>query len=362
MSLQKGAATFRVFSSVKEFTNDVNDLLRPFSYKEIPQGGQDGVLFDITRGVSLVGSKPTEDVSFVYGNNIYFAIRKREKIVNPAVVKECLNYLIDKSVKETGEVPRGKRKKELKETAIAMAQNEKVLKMSGIRVVGMLDSKMAFMDATSISKIDEANEFLISGPLPEHSLIQMTPETLYSVFAQSSVKPESLQITGKSVATGLGMDFLTWLWAVSDTTGGYGDVNVTLCGDICLRSDENATTGPMITKLSKGSPWSGDEPKAAFNDGKKVSTATFRFSKDSDVFEVTLDETLLFNKFKRILEEEEEKEEKKSKTLPEEEFFFRMEDMKQCYDLVCSLFKTFVESYSEAQNVIDNWIEQRWGK
>jgi len=376
MSFQKGAATFRVFSSGKDIGESIQEGLRAFAYKTLPtEGEQDGPLFDITRGVSLMGTGAPPPVEFVYGGNTFFAIRKREKIINPALVKECLSYLIDKDFKETGKAPWGKRKKELKETARDMAKGEGVLKIGGTRVVIIPNTKFLLMDATSVSKVDDALNFLISGPLPDYTLIQITPEVLYAYLAKKeSSQYQPIKVFEKSLTTGVGVDFLTWLWAISenDSEGGNGDkINVSLCGDISFRCDESGTAGSQITKLSKGAPWNGDEPKAAFEDGKKVSSATFRFCKGTDVFETTLDESLLFNKFKRILEEEDEdaetddskdgKKKSKKRTInPEESFSDRIIDMKAGADIVIELFKRFVAAGDKVQKNVDDWMTSKW--
>ncbi len=368
MSLQKGAATFRIFSAEKQIGQEIHDCLRPMSYKKLDPSQAEGVIFDATRGVSLVGNGiPPDQLDFNYGGNLFFAIRRRESVTNPAILKEYFNYLIDKEIRETGIVPRGKVKKAIRETAIELAKDQKIMKINGTRVAIVPNSKFVVMDLSSLSKLDEIQVFLES-ILPDNKLRLLDPDALYTLLSQTpSTQYVSLDINKQSIASGIGTDFLTWLWAVSDDDKLPSNLKVSACGDLTFKCDEHVGKGPAITRMTKGTP-EGNEPAAAFNDGKKVSGATFRICKGSETYEVFLDETLLFNKFKQIIQNEDDKGEdgdgestKKSKKNPQDDFADRILAIRSISDTVVDLFKIFVSMQKDNQQLIDSWLKNKWG-
>jgi len=367
MSFQKGAATFRVFSAEKPIGQEIQDSLKVKAYRKLDPSQVEAIITDVTRGVSLVGNGTAIDqLDFNYGGNLYFAIRKRESVVNPTIIKEYLNYLIDKEIRESGYVPKGKRKKELKEMAIELAKDQKILKMFGTRVAIVPNTKFVVMDITSLSKLDDIQEIL-EKVIPNNKLRLLDPDTLYNLVTQKETgQYTSLTINDLIVANGIGADFLTWLWAVSDTDKLPNNLKVSACGDLTFRCD-SSSKGPMVTRMTKGTP-EGGEPAAAFNDGKKISAATFRICKGAEVYEVTLDESLLFNKFKQVFQQDEASEDsddgektEKVKKNPQDDFADRMIAIRSISDIVVDLFKMFVSMQAENQKLVDSWLKNKWG-
>ena len=371
MSLQKGAMAFRVFTAAEQINMDCQNELRAKAYAKF-EGVEFGVpLVDVTRGVSLVGNgQDPNTLDFCYGGNLFFAVRTRKQDKNASLVKECLQYLVDKEVKTTGYVPRGKKKKELKDLAIQMASVSPIMKMIGVRVVGIPDSKFVVMDASSVKKCDETLDYVKQNILPNNGLTMITPEYLYSLISKKSAESYiPFKIEGKLTITGIGNDFLTWLWAASEIDGTLQkDTLVSLCGDISFRRDDEEGEGKdsVTTTMTKGVPWEGDGAKAAFAEGKKIKAAIFRVVKGDATYELSLDETFLFSKVTEIMNDEEEgdddKEEKKKDNSKNPEILFtdRILAVREISEMVFALFNKFVSTSAENEGFVNDWLNNRW--
>lgn len=380
MSFQKGAMTFRVFTAAEPISLDCQNQLRENAYKKFEGVELGTALLDVTRGVSLVGEGTVDPLTleFSYGGNLFFAVRSRKQDKNASMVKEFFQYLVDKEVKTTGYAPRGKRKKELKEAAIQLASTNPVTKITGTRVVGVPDSKFVVMDASSVTKCCDTTDYIKAEIMPNNDLSLIDPDYLYTLISKKG--PETYipyKINGKLSATGIGADFLTWLWAASETDGVLpADTIVSLCGDLSFRrdgdSEDSHGNDSILTTMAKGVPWEGDGAQAAFHEGKKLKAAIFRIAKGESTYEFSLDETFLFNKVTEVFAEEsddeaegddgEEKSKKKSdgKRNPEDLFVERIEAVREISETVFGLFNKFMSSLAENEQFVNDWLSHRW--
>lgn len=383
MSLQKGAMTFRVLTAKEPISMDCQTELRAKAYTKFENVELGTPIIDVTRGVSLVGNGNADPntYDFGYGGNLFFAVRTRKQDKNASLVKEFFQYLVDKEVKSTGYSPRGKRKKELKEQAVQLASTNPITKITGSRVVGIPETKFVVMDTTSVNKCFEVIDFIKASIMPNNELFLIDPDYLYTLISKNSIESYiPYKINGKLETTGVGSDFLTWLWAASEVKGILpADVTVSIFGDISFRRDADSESisknNSVITSMTKGTPWEGEAVKAAFAEGKKLKAATFRIAKDDLMYDVTLDETLLFNKVSEVKndeddgggEESEESDENNKKTKkdakrnPEDLFSDRIEDVKALSEIVFGLFNKFMSNLAGNEGFVNDWLKSRWG-
>lgn len=358
MGIEKGSSTFKLVAAAEKIGEEIMPVLKEKAYLDMPPGEVEK-LSDITRGVSIANGKPQDEWDFRYGTSIYFAIRTRERVVDPKMVKEYLAYLMDKEFKETGKIPRGKRKKELKETAKSMVQTNLITKVSGARIIIPVNTKMVIMELSSDKKVDEAIEFLTENAFKENALSTITPEYLYNVLTgQPCDSYKGFSVADEERCTGLGADFLTWLWMASEVEGMLPKgIRSTPFGDVEFRNDKDCPKGAITIKMSKGMPWEGEEPKAALVDGKKICAASFRFMKDDTVsYDVVIDETFTFKKFEVSKGQEEELEN------PEDIFSDAIMSIQLFSELFIELFKTFLSRVDSNESDIRNWYNSRWSE
>ncbi len=349
-------SSFKIALSKDKIGEEIQDKLINSSYKEYESGN----LTDTTRGISLVSNRIDDNLDFHYGNSFYFAVRNREQSIDSKMVKEHFMYLMDKESKENGDVISRKRKKEIKETAIQLVEDKKVLKTTGTRVTIPANAKTIIVETPSEKKAEEVLLFLTEDVLKDKEVNFLTPEMLYSVIKKSkSVEYNSLSINGQLLSSGIGVDFLTWLWAISETEKCLKDkgIQVIIFGDIEFRNDAGSSKGPVKTKMSKGIPWEGDSVKGALLDGKKVSSVGFRFQKnDSTVYSVVINEGFTFKKFDFDSIDTEE-------SLSKEDLFADViTNIQEFLSLFVDLFKIFIEMEDENQEIIDNWCREKFNR
>ncbi len=356
MGLEKGSATFVILCAPEKVSNaTVTPLLAEKAYLTMPESS-DGPTIDVTRGVSTINKRPDGDLNFQYGPTTYFAIRSRDRKKDPQMVKEYFAYLVDKEISETGKTPKGKRKKELKAIAIEAAKPSDAIKTSAIRVIIPENSKMVIAETSTLKKADEVCAFLAAGPLSGNDPFIFGPEYLYNVLTGKTADSyDNLKFHDEVRASGIGVDFLTWLWMASETPGVLPDtIQVAPFGDISFRNDKESSKGSEITKLSKGLPLGGGGAKAALDDGKKVCSMSLCFQKDEDTsYSVVVDEKFIFKKFKV-------NETEKSCGAPQELFGEAVVSIQDFMEIFITVFKRFLNKAEENQDLMVKWYESHW--
>lgn len=358
MSIVKNPTFTIVTATNKIDSSKASEALKAHAYRDMKQesGEDEAAMCDVTRGISIAGAAPSGDYDFGYGSSTYFAVRTRERVKDPKMIKEYFAYLVDKEFRETNAYPGGKRRKELKAVAND-AMKASVVKTSGTRITIPPDSKMIIVEASSVKKVDEALGFLCTTDLfKDNQTFPMTPEYLYNVLTKKESSSYETFCWGDEVrCTGLGVDFLTWLLMATETTGILPDgVEVTPFGDLCFRNDEDTAKGAVLTKMSKGIPWEGNGPKAALNDGKKVCAIALRFTKGDISYEAVIDENFVFKKFK-VHEAEKELED------PQALFADAVMSIQAFVELFVSVFKRFLNMEDDNQTVMKTWYEKTCG-
>ena len=299
MSLEKGKAAFRILLLKEKVGQELEATLMQQSYTEVPPTDE-YTTTDICRGRTLWGSNTDVSPDFLrFGTNLYFAVRSREKKLDSKIVAEYLAYMIEKEIAETGEYPTAKRRKEISQTCKETLTVSTTEKLSGIRVLAPIGYKIIVVEGSSV-KNAEAVQMVLRGSETQGDgpASLFTPSQLFDCGHKDQIY-FPFPIKGKASNISIGADFLTWLWMASETPDILpSDVLVSLCGDIAFKGETNEPTSSVTTKLSKGTPWQGEEPKAAFEDGKKVSSAKFRFVlKGGLTYDVTIDENFAFSGF-----------------------------------------------------------------
>jgi hypothetical protein len=348
MSFEKGGMTFRVLKPQVARASETEQYLLDLSYLETPGVG-DYTTVDVCRGVTLhTGEKPEGEDFLKYGENVYFAMRTRERVIDKKAVKELVNYLLDKFYTEKGYVAKGKNVKEIKENAEAILADKTFEDCSGIRAVLTRPKANLLVEGASIKKVDSLLDGMGLDTATNYTVL--SPDELFtSITGKSPAEYLPYSINGKSTTAEIGKDFLTWLWMASETDGKLpGKIVTALCGDIVMKGEGRSS---LTTKLSKGTPWAGEEVCAAFNEHKKVSSAKFRvITKDDYIVECMIDEEFVFSGFKTITEIDGKD--------PQEIMDERIRMVESFLETIEALFERFLQEVDPEQ-VVTAWVHRK---
>lgn len=165
-----------------------------------------------------------------------------------------------------------------------------------------------------------------------------------------------------------GHEFLTWLWYLSETSGGeikisgHAGVNLWIEEHLVL---EGPDSGSRENTLKEGDVAASFEAAAALLVGKKVKRARFGMSQEENQWSFTLDGATLDFKSVRIPHVEAEEEDADA---PEAIVFLRMGMVRKMLDIIDALLADFaaarVSPDWERVEVpsIRKWIEEKAGK
>ena len=201
------------------------------------------------------------------------------------------------------------------------------------------------------------------------SLVQWTPELaalrLRGVAAETLTPacfaPESS--TDVKTSPGLGSEFLTWLWYVSDInaglmpTTGKAQYALSLEGPLVFVVDGD---GARTASLRDGNPLESAEAKTSLFSGKKLRSAKLNLAQDDQLWTCTLD-ALDFS-FRAL------KLPKGDGATPEEIFQDRMEFLKEFLDVFWDLFGVFLKiradgrKWLKEQKAVQDWVSARAAK
>jgi hypothetical protein len=357
MSLEKGKTTFRVVLTGKHVIGDDLELaLVARSYTTIPHVDEYKIE-DVCRGRTLWG-KTDEGLpeDFLrYGSNLYFSLRTRENKLNKKTLSEYIEFLIEKEITETGDNVSSKRRKAIKNEAQMTLMSLSAESLSGVRAISAIGGKSVIVEGGSAKSAERIQE-LLEDCVEDAEVSMLTPDFLYYLSSSETDLYQPFRISEEhSSDVSIGADFLTWLWMASETVGVLPDaVAVALCGDITFKGCADDSVASVTTKLSKGSPWKGDEPMAAFSGGKKVSSAKFRFSKNlGQTYEVSIDDTFKFSSFDVV-------DGKEDGLDVQSEMNEKVTSITEFLTLLTSLFYKFKALGDKNESLIATWVKNRW--
>lgn len=356
MSLEKGKATFRVIlTGSRKIDTEFEDAFTALGYSSTPSDDEYEVV-DVSRGRSLWGGSNLEmpEGWVKYGSNLYFALRTRTKQIDKKTFSEYVEHLIEQEVAETDNYPTGKRKKALKMQAKETLAAMNMETVKGIRVLAPIGGKCLLVEGSA--KNAEKIQDLVQQNVKDVDTFLFTPDFLFNLNSKKDTNAgfyDSYKIQGQTSEMGIGADFLTWLWMASETAGILDDTIVALCGDMVFKGDSESSQSSATLKLSKGTPWEGMGPKAAFDEGKKVVSARFRFMTGGRTWEVTLDEQFGMSQFDIIDGVDENLD---MQSMMDE----RATAITDFLKILTNIFYKFMALSQKNEELVDTWVDNRW--
>jgi len=299
MAFEKGKMNFSVLVSVEGVGDEFEDSVVAEAYKDA-KPTLDTPVEDFSAGISLADAAAASKDRFFVGSQFYASTRKKEYKLPKSRLKEEIEMVLhEEVVRNGGERVSSKRKKELVENVKTAMQSQAQLELGGSRFALCPDRKRIIVEATSDSKLDEVL-IAITAAVPMNVVKDLTaysPEFLYELATQKNPAGyQPLTIAGRHSSEGIGRDFLTWLWAASETDGAINGLTVALTGMIQLDGEDDGT-GPVTVILKDGAPAIGAEVNAVLAQGKKVSKAEFSIADGDLVYRAVIDEKFHFKGF-----------------------------------------------------------------
>lgn len=350
----KPSLSFSVIRMKGPIGTEFEEALLEHSYRETPVTVGNDVI-DFCQGLHLLTPEEKPE-DFRYGGGVYFAVRKREKKVDSAAIRELITKMATEELMKTGEEPSTKRMKELKAEAEQVLEEGVPTKTTGIRVLAASGGKYIFVEGNA-KKAEQVlgNLEMASG---REDFMHLTPENLLiSLIGEDDHSYESFSVCGHDSFQTVGQDFLTWMWMASESERvlDHDNLEIAIGDTILLSNPGEENGGSKDVKLVKGNPGECKEAEAAFLEGKKIREMRIMLSKRSGYsFEFTIDSTLSIKKFKIL------NEDKKGRS-SEDVFADRLIALQEFMDVIISLFEHFVRIAEYNQHLIDQWVSKKWG-
>jgi recombination associated protein RdgC len=247
-------------------------------------------------GRHLMDRNINEDTAH-YAGYLRLALATAERKIPAATLKaECrMEELARMQAEGRAELDR-KTRSEIRKEIEARLLPTMPPQLKGMDLVHLPESGLVYCEATNGTQIDRLDAYFRE--VMRFGLIPVTPYSASFMrlkFDARDLGPSSFSpdCDDDSAADGIGNEFLTWLWFVSETRGGviklpdYGDFALLIEGPLTFVSTEGS--GAHEAVLRQGTPTISTEAKIALLSGKKLSKARIMLARGQDTWQVTLD-------------------------------------------------------------------------
>lgn len=362
MSFESGSVSFRMFYVPKGLPEDV---VAKFARHAAPplETLSDGEINGWVSGRHLLDRKITKDNAY-YGNFLRLTLMQAErKIPEPLLRAECKMEELAQLQASGEEKLSQATRSDIRRSVTARLLPSMPPQLKGIPFIYDENAKLIYATALSEKQMDA---FLIIftqtigfGPIPvapETASIKRMEVNLRD-WTPASYSPE---VEDDAVSNDAGMDFLTWLWFVSEARGGMvsldklGQFAVMLEGPLTFLMEGG---GAHETVLRKGEPMLSAEAKTCLLAGKKLRRAKLTLARGDESWKCGFDaETFVVRGLK----------------LPETEkldavsrFQDRMAKIDAFQEALLSLYDRFVaeradkKKWSACRDEIHAWVKGR---
>lgn len=234
-------------------------------------------VIDTTSGASLsTPSRKGVPEDFIEDGRTFFCVRTRDLKIDRREFKERLQMRIrEEELKNGGTRLSKKQRKEIQEIVMLSMEETAKVETKGTRCVLSPNRNTLLVEATTTKALDDTMIGLTSCVAltpPGVPTKALSPGLLYEAY---SGKRESMYIPvdlgGMKSSSGIGRDFLTWLFMASESQKVLPDgVTFAVTGSLVMEDCRECKTGAVNISLKKGEPASGKEVVACLEQGKKV--------------------------------------------------------------------------------------------
>lgn len=298
MGFESGSISFRMLFLPRDLPTDAVERFARHAAPPLDTLG-DGMIHGWVSGRHLLDRKITKDNAY-YGGFLRLSLMQAErKIPEPLLRAECrmeeLSRLQAEGLERLSQTVRREIKKSITERLLPKMPPT----LKGISLLLDAPARVLYTSALSDKQLDALqvgfSQTLGFGGVP------VLPETLSLLRRKKSIKDWapcsfSPEVEDEEVSNDPGLDFLTWLWFVSEGRGGMvkldklGDWAVMIEGPLTFVM-EGAGAHEMVVR--RGEPRLSAEAKAALMSGKKLRRAGITLARGDQSWTATLDAPLL---------------------------------------------------------------------
>lgn len=294
MGFESGSISFRMLYLPREMPADAVERFAHHAAPPIDSLG-DGEIHGWVTGRHLLDRKITKDNAFLAGYLRLSLMQAERKIPEPLLRAECrmeeIAHLQAEGVDRVSQTVRREIKKSVTERLLPKMPPT----LKGLHLLYDAPARLLYTTALSDKQLD-AFQVGLSQPLGFGG-VPVLPETASLQRRKKSIKdwaPRSFapDVEDEEVSHDPGLDFLTWLWFVSEGRGGMvkldklGDWAVMLEGPLTFVM-EGAGAHEMVVR--RGEPRVSAEAKAALLSGKKLRRAKLTLARGEQSWSCTFE-------------------------------------------------------------------------
>lgn len=294
MAFESGSVSFRMLYIPRDLPGDVVERFARHAAPPIDSLG-DGEIHGWVTGRHLLDRKITKDTAFHGGFLRLTLMQAERKIPEPLLRAECRMEEIAHMQAEGLDRLSQTVRRDIKKSVTARLLPTMPPTLKGLHLLYDAPARLLYTTALSDKQLDAFqvgfSQTLGFGGVP------VTPETASLQRRRKSIKdwaPCSFapEVEDEEVSHDPGLDFLTWLWFVSEGRGGMvkldklGDWAVMLEGPLTFVM-EGAGAHEMVVR--RGEPRVSAEAKAALLSGKKLRRAKLTLARGDQAWSCTFE-------------------------------------------------------------------------
>lgn len=294
MGFESGSLSFRMLYLPRDLPTDAVDRFAHHAAPPIDSLG-DGEIHGWVTGRHLLDRKITRDNAFYAGYLRLTLMQAERKIPEPLLRAECRMEEIAHMQAENLDRLTQTVRREIKKSVTERLLPKMPPTLKGLHFIYDAPGRLLYTTALSYKQLDAFqvgfSQTLGFGGvpvLPETASLQRRKKSIKD-WAPCSFAPE---VEDEEVSHDPGLDFLTWLWFVSEGRGGMvkldqlGDWAVLLEGPLTFVM-EGAGAHEMVVR--RGEPRVSAEAKAALLSGKKLRRAKLTLARGDQAWSCTFE-------------------------------------------------------------------------
>lgn len=366
MPFELGSVSLRIMRLPRPLPKDA---VPKFAAQALPpvEYLKEDALFGWVTGRHLMDRDIDED-SARWGGILRVALVKAEKRIPTSLLKAEVRAQELHRMKETGQhFLSRKDRQEIRDATKAILLPKMPPQLKGTAILNEPGSEWLFTEATNDKAADEL--CIHFRHAQQITLESMTPATLAQERHKLDVTglgPTSFSpnIEDKAVSDDVGLDFLTWLWFVSETNpkaldtptnGPNGPAGVLVEGPLTF--DMEGGGAHQIT-LRKGNPPISSEAKACLLAGKKLSQCKLSLARGDEVWSGTFHATNFVTAGLKLPASEEDLD-------PVSLFQMRVRKLDEYREMLTGLYDRFIlertvqQAWSRTVKAMKEWVANR---
>ena len=342
----------------------------PANYLELFTANKAGMLDQVkdepqigwVSGRTLLENTIDENTS-ILGGHVYMNMRTAERKVPSILLKAiCQRDEIAFMVENNAEKVPSKIRKEIRDDAMEKNLMKMPPSISGLPFVIDTVADMLYLGTGSAKQIDNFIAFFYKTtgiePLPVN-----INELMFRLYQQEEKDlPEVVFCENAEGGSAPARDFLTWLWYMSEKTGGkievgnFGEFELLIEAPLVFALADDAKGAAESTVKKGGSPLRSAEVKAALTVGKKLRRAKLSFCRGQDIWSTTFDaDKFAFSGLNLPTGEEMDRHSR---------FAERITNLRILHEVVRAYFRAFVEAirspdWEKTEKDIISWTMER---